>query len=224
MKNVVIVGSGAVAAELTGYIEDAGRYLNETERWNILGYLDTQENIAKYWAKYKLEKPVLGDVQSYEISGTVSFVIGISNIEYRKKMSAILKDRGAEIISFIHPGSIISKTAVLGAHNIVYPFCIVGPNVVIGDNNLFTSYSFISHDCRVGDNNFFSTAGLSGNVKVGDGNFFGIRSTVLPNLSIGDRNIIQAGMTVDKPILNDSLIFHRFKEKVISVTNVGKDE
>jgi len=224
MKNIVIVGSGAVAAELTNYIEDAGRYSNDDNRWNILGYLDAQENVAKYWAKYKLEKPVLGDVHSFEISTQVSFVVGISNIPFRKQMLDILRARGAHMVSFIHPGSIISKTAVLGNHNIIYPFCIVGPNVIIGDDNLFTSYSFISHDCRVGDNNFFSTAGLSGNVKVGDGNFFGIRSTVLPNLTIGNRNTIQAGMTVDKPILNDSLIFHRFKEKVISITNPANDE
>lgn len=224
MKNIVIVGSGAVAAELTGYIEDGNKYLTENEKWCIAGYLDAKENIAKYWAKYKLYKPVLSDVYSYAVSGNESFIIAISNIEFRKKMADVLKEKGANIISFIHPSSIVAKSAVIGMQNIIYPFCLIGPNAVIGNNNLITSYSFISHDCTVGDDNFFATGGLSGNVSVGNGNYFGIRSTVLPHLTIGDRNTIQAGMTIDKNVLNDSLIFHRFKEKVISVTNIEKDE
>lgn len=224
MKNIVIVGSGAVAAELTMYIEDGNKYLLEQDRMMIIGYLDSEENVSKYWAKYKFEKPVLSDVYSYRISQMESFIVAISNIDFRRKMSDFLKSKGANLISFIHPNSIISKTAIIGNQNIIYPYCIVGPNTVIGNNNLLTSYSFISHDCSIGNDNFFSTAGLSGNVRVGSCNYFGIRSTVLPNVTIGDRNTIQAGMIVDKNVFNESLIFHRFKEKVISISNMKNDE
>jgi len=223
MRNLIIVGSGAVAAELTAYIEDSNKYLADSEKWAITGYLDAEENISKYWAKYKHDKPVLSDVYSYAITGNESFIVGISNISFRRKMTDVLIEKGADIISFIHPGAIVAKSAILGRQNIVYPFCIIGPNAVIGDNNLFTSYSFISHDCKVGNDNFFSTAGLSGHVAVGNENYFGIRATVLPNVSIGNRNTIQAGMTVDKNVPDDSLIFHRFKEKVLSIGNPRKD-
>jgi UDP-3-O-[3-hydroxymyristoyl] glucosamine N-acyltransferase len=89
---------------------------------------------------------------------------------------------------------------------------------------MLTSYSFISHDCKIGNNNFFSTAGLGGNVTVGNNNFFGIRATVLPNISIGDKNTIQAGMIVDKEVKNDNIVFHRFKEKVIAIKTTNDQE
>ena len=223
MTRIVIIGSGAVAAELTTYIEDRNRHSNSNDQWEVMGYLDSEENIGKYWAKYKFKKPVLADIYSYEIKGDEYFIVGISNIDFRKRMIEVITGKGGRLITFIHPSVIIAETAVLGSGNVIYPFCIIGPNTVIGDNNLVTAYSFISHDCRIGHGNFFSTAGLSGSVTVGDENYFGIRSTVLPGVMIGNKNTIQAGMTVDKNISDDSLIFHRFKEKVIAINNQGKN-
>ena len=108
----------------------------------------------------------------------------------------------------------ISKSAKLGKGNIIYPNSVVGPNANLGNFNLVTSYSFISHDCTIGDYNFFSTAGLAGNVDIGNRNFFGIRSTVLPSVKIGNDNLIQAGMVVDKNVTDKETVFYRFKEKV----------
>ena len=215
--NIIIVGSGAVAAELTSYIEDNNKHADADQQQHISGYLDQEENIPKYWAKYKLKMPVLSDAEHYQIQEGDHFIIAISDLVFRKKMIDIIEKKNGKVTGFVHYTSIIADSAVIGEGNIIYPFCIVGPNAVVGKNNLVTGYSFISHDCSVGNNNFFSTAGLSGNVRVGDNNFFGIRSTVLPNIQIGSSNIIQAGMTVDKNIENDSTIFYRFKEKIIAV-------
>jgi len=213
--NVILVGSGAVAAELTSYIEDRNNYGGE--QTNILGYLESQENIDKYWAKYHLKKPVLGDVHSYQIKEGDKFIVAIADVAFRKKMINILQNKNAQIIGFIHQSVILSESAKIGSGCIIYPYCIIGPNTELGVHNFVTSYSFISHDCKIGDNNFFSTAGLGGKVTVGNDNFFGIRSTVIPNVSIGSENIVQAGMVVDKDIENNSTVFHRFKEKIIAV-------
>lgn len=69
----------------------------------------------------------------------------------------------------------------------------------------------------MGNYNFFSTVGLCGHVEVGDENMFYIKSTVIPHVTIGNRNTIQAGMIVDKNVADDTTVFHRFKEKVISI-------
>jgi acetyltransferase-like isoleucine patch superfamily enzyme len=217
MANVIIVGSGAVASELTSYIEDHNRHLNADEQLNVEGYIDFDENIEKYWSKYKFNRPVLDDIYRYHVKEHDRFIIGISDIEFRMKMVNILRSKHAEIIGFIHYSSIIANTARIGVGNIIYPHCIIGPNSVIGDFNFFTSYSFVSHDCVIGSENFFATAGLSGHISIGDKNYFGIRSTVLPNISVGNRNMIQAGMVVDKDIIDNCTVFHRFKEKVIAI-------
>jgi UDP-3-O-[3-hydroxymyristoyl] glucosamine N-acyltransferase len=224
MRNTIIVGSGAVAAEVTSYIQDSNTHASDERQLNILGYLEFEENISKYWSKYKFQKPVLSDIYKYNIQKDDHFIVAIANVEFRAKVIEILKDRKASIIGFIHCSVIIADSARLGIGNIIYPHCIIGPNATIGNNNLLTSYSFISHDCVVGDNNLFSTSGISGNVTVGGNNFFGIRATVLPNISIGDRNVIQAGMIVDKEVGNDSTVFHRFREKVIAIKSVNDQE
>jgi sugar O-acyltransferase (sialic acid O-acetyltransferase NeuD family) len=222
--NIIIVGSGAVAAELTSYIKDHNKHTDPDNRLNILGYLDSAENIPKYWAKYKFERPVVGDAESYAVREDDRFIVGISNIPFREQIMAKLMARGARIIGFTHYNTIIADSAVIGSGNIIYPNCIIGPNTVIGNNNLLTAYSFISHDCTVGDSNFLSTAGLSGNVRIGNYNYFGIRATVLPHVSIGNNNTIQAGMIVDKDVADNTTVFHRFKEKVMAIKSPSGNE
>jgi acetyltransferase-like isoleucine patch superfamily enzyme len=89
-------------------------------------------------------------------------------------------------------------------------------------NPLSITLRFISHDCKIGNGNFFSTAGIAGRIEIGDNNFFGIRSTVIPHVSIGNNNIIQAGMVVDKSIKDNSTIFYRYKEQIIAIPKADK--
>ncbi len=215
MKNIVIIGTGAVAAEITSYIEDF--HIGLDQNLLIKGYIDYKESIKNYWGKYNLQKPVLGDIDSYSIAEDDNFVIGIGNVENRKKMIDKIKSRRGKFLNIIHPTSIIARTAIIGQGNIIYPYCMIGPNVIIGDFNLLTSQSIVSHNSVLGFNNFLATSLLCGYVKVGDNNTFGIRSTVMPNVTIGNTNIIQAGMIVDRNVSNCSTVFHRFKEKIIAI-------
>ena len=117
-------------------------------------------------------------------------------------------------MNLIHPKAIVNKNSVFGMGNIIFPECFVGANIHMGGFNVLTLQSIVGHDCRVGTNNIMSTSVLCGHVKIGDDNFFGVRSTVIPRITMGNRNIIQAGMVVDKDIADGSVVFHRFKEKV----------
>src|SRR5579862_3970607 len=150
MRNLIIVGSGAVAAELTSYIEDSNTHTSVDNQLKILGYLEFEENISKYWARYKFQQPVLGDIHHYNIQNDDHFIIAIANVEFRIKLLRELNQRNARIIGFTHHSVIIANSAKIGIGNIIYPHCIVGPNATIGNGNLLTSYSFISHDCKVG--------------------------------------------------------------------------
>lgn len=217
MRNIIIVGTGAVAAELTSYIEDHNEKVEFDQKINILGYIEYNYNIEKYWAKYNLKAPVICDIDSYVPSYNEELLIGISDISFRNKLIDKLLKRKARIASFIHYSVIKPDSVQLGIGNIFYPFCIIGPNTVIGNFNMITSYSFISHDCIIGNGNFLSTAGIAGRINIGDNNFFGIRSTVIPHVTIGNNNVIQAGMVVDKSIKDYSTIFYRYKEQILAV-------
>jgi sugar O-acyltransferase (sialic acid O-acetyltransferase NeuD family) len=217
MRNIVIIGTGAVAAELTSYIEDHNKDNSNDTKINILGYIDYDYNIDKYWKKYNLKAPVLCDIDSYIPSEKEEVLIGISDIKFRNGIIEKLIDKKAQFMNFIHKSVIIPDQVTLGIGNIIYPFCIIGPNTKIGNFNMVTSYSFISHDCVIGNGNFLSTAGIAGRVIIGDYNFFGIRSTVIPNVEIGNNNVVQAGMIVDKSLKDETTIFYRFKEQILAI-------
>jgi len=211
-KSLVIVGSGAVAAEITSFIEDP--QYGASYGVEIKGYIDLNDDFQK---KYEYKKPYLGTIDVYSPEESDVFVVAIGNITYRKENAKKIMAKGGKFINLIHPTCITASTAEMGEGNIVNPFSMIGPKVRMGNFNVITSYSFISHDCIIGDFNLFSTTGLCGHVEVGDDNTFNIRSTVIPHVKIGNRNLIQAGMIVEKDIDNDTTVFHRFKEKVIAI-------
>jgi sugar O-acyltransferase (sialic acid O-acetyltransferase NeuD family) len=214
MRNVIIVGAGGAAAEVTFYIEDSNKKVSEDEKINILGYLDYTE---AYWKKYKFKAPLLGDISNYVPKPGEEVLVAIGDMKSRIKEIEALRKKKARFGSYIHPSVILPDELEIGEGNIIMPFCVIEKHAVIGNFNFLTSYSFISHDCVVGDNNFFSVAGIAGSVKVGDNNYFGIRSIVIPGVEIGNNNLIQAGMVVDKNVNDDTTVFYRFKEQVLAI-------
>jgi sugar O-acyltransferase (sialic acid O-acetyltransferase NeuD family) len=212
-EKLILIGTGAVAAELCSYIEDINR--SNLNKIDIIGFLDDDElNFDRNSRKYNFQMPYLGKVSDWSYDNKFSYAIAFADPIGRNKIVEKLKSKNLNFPNIIHPSAQISSSAKIGIGNLIYPNCLIGPNVQLNNFNLITSFSFISHDCVIGNYNFLSTAGFSGNVKVGDRNFFGIRSTVIPSISIGSDNIIQAGMTIDKDVSSNETVFYRFKEKV----------
>lgn len=213
MKSAIIIGSGAVAAELCSYIHDINKITGHVIE--IFGFLDDNEdNFKKNAIRYHFTQPYLGKINDWEFKDEHFYIFGFANLSDRARLINKLTKYPIRWLTIVHPSTQLAQTSIIGEGTVIYPNCVIGPNVKIGRFNLITSFSFISHDCEVGDNNFLSTSGLSGNVYVGDNNFFGIRSTIIPSIKIGSQNTIQAGMTIDKDIADNETVFYRFKEKV----------
>jgi sugar O-acyltransferase (sialic acid O-acetyltransferase NeuD family) len=223
MINLIIVGSGGFAAEIRSYINDINSINKDKIR--IKGFIDdSQEKYIQNKIRYNFEEPYLGTSKEFKFDKDDFFVLGFANVINRLEFIDKLKTLKLNLLTLIHPTSIIDKTANIQEGCVVAPFCTIGPNVNIGKYNIFTSYSFVSHDSVVGENNFFSTAGLSGNVAVGDNNYFGIRCTILPSVAIGSNNLIQAGMIIDKNIENNETVYYRYKEKVSIIKVINSNE
>ena len=214
ITNLVIIGSGALAAESYGYISDINQ--RSENKIKVLGFIDDMgpDNFQINKNKYQFNEGYLGTTQDFSFPLKNKYLIAFSDIQMRAKHSHYLQLRGVEFINLIHPTANISTSAQIGFGNIFGAHVIVGPNVKLGNHNVLTAYSFISHDCIVGSQNFFSTAGLAGHVLVGSRNFFGIRSTAIPSVVIGDDNVMQAGMLVDKNVSNSETVFYKFKERI----------
>jgi acetyltransferase-like isoleucine patch superfamily enzyme len=210
MIEIVIIGSGGLASDITTCFD--GITLKTGENIEIKGYVDYDYNVDKYWKRYNHKKPVLADIDSYIISGNEFFVVGIADIKFRKTVIDIVKSKGGKFMNLVHPTAIVDSNAILGNGNLVFPNCFIGGNVIMGDFNLMTIQSIVGHDCRVGNNNSLSTTILCGHAKIGNDNFFGIRSTVVPCITLGSRNVIQAGMVVDQDVTDGTVVFQRLKK------------
>jgi sugar O-acyltransferase (sialic acid O-acetyltransferase NeuD family) len=219
MKPIIFIGSGSVASEVISYLENI-QNVNSDFKYTVHGYLDDSIiNFNQNVFKYGYTEEFLGLIDNFDFPSDYSYVFGFASPTAKSKIYTKIKHFNLDFPNIIHPSSIIDRSAKLGQGNIINPYCVIGPNSHIGDFNLLTSYSFISHDCKIGNYNFFSTAGLSGDVFVGNSNFFGIRSTVIPSITIGNENTIQAGMTVDKNVGHNETVFYRFREKVLVINN-----
>ncbi len=207
-EKVVIIGSGGLAAECVETI-------NAMTTLSIDGYIDDlgYDNFNSNKKRYAYQERYLGKVADYPFAIQEKVIVAFSAANKSELFSYLLSKK-VDLINLVHPSVSLPKSSQIGIGNIIGANIVIGPNVRIGNGNVLTAYSFVSHDCQLGNFNFFSTAGISGRVCVGDSNFFGIRSTVLPEVMIGDHNTIQAGMVVDKSIANNTTIFYKYKEKM----------
>jgi len=214
MKEVIIIGSGGHGAELDDYI-NYNNSIQGIEEYKIIAYLD--DNPDNY-SSYQFSAPLIGGVKNHTVRKDIYYIIGIANLTYRQRfVEQYLKD-GAKFLSVIHASAYISRSSTIGVGVIIGPHANLGPNTRIGDFTVINSRSSVGHDTEVGKYNFISpNVCFSGFTKVGDSNLFGINSATIPEIQIGNNNKIMAGMILDRNVGDDTVVFHRFRERVIAI-------
>lgn len=220
MRDIIIVGTGGFAAEVTEYVTDNCRNIH-SYGYQLKGYLDVSDKNLK---RYKFEKPSLGDEEAYNPDENDYFLVAIGIHSIRNKIINILKEKRARFMNFIHHTCLISSTSELGQGNIICPYCAIGPNVKIGNHNIINYYSIISHDSVIGDNNIFSPNSIvTSSVNIKNSNFFGSAVTILPSVTIGSNIKVQAGITVDTNINNNSFYFTQSKNTAKTIFSKEED-
>jgi sugar O-acyltransferase (sialic acid O-acetyltransferase NeuD family) len=214
MTDVIIIGAGGHAAEIDEYIYFSQKATGKDEL-KIIGFLDDDPT---NFARYKFSAPLLGGLKDHKVIRGHSYIIGIANLKFRRFFVDKYKEQGANFVSFFHYAAYVSPSANIGEGSIIGPNANLGPNVQVGKYTLINSRCSLGHDTVVGSYNFISpNVCFSGFTEVGDENLFGINSATIPGIKIGSRNKIAAGMILDQNVGNDTVIFHRFKEKIIAV-------
>lgn len=214
MTNVIIIGAGGHAAEIDEYIIFNEKVTRKKEI-NIIGFLD--DNPANY-ARYKFSAPYIGGASDHKVLKDHAYIIGIANLDSRHFFVEKYKSEGAVFVSFVHIGAYMSMSSLVGEGCVIGPNANIGPNVTIGAFTLINSRCSIGHDTMIGNFNSISpNVCFSGFSQVGDDNIFGINSATLPSVKVGNRNKIAAGMILDRDVGNDTVVFHRFRERVFAV-------
>lgn len=131
------------------------------------------------------------------ISIPIAFGIG-SNI-IRKKLFKKVQESGFQIVSLVHPSSIISSNVTIGKGTVVMPNVVVNSNSIIGKGVILNTSSVVEHECIIKDFAHISpNVSLAGAVIVGECTHIGIGTCVIQGISIGSNCLIGAGSVVVK--------------------------
>lgn len=187
MKTLAILGASghgkvvADIAEICGweqicFFDDAWPGLTVNEHWPVSG------NFEQLMAQYDRFDGI---------------VVAIGNNLIRFEKLSLLKKAGAPLVTLIHPSSVISKYAVIGAGSVVCAGVVVNAFSVVGMGAILNTSCTIDHDCQLGYAVHVSPgAHLGGAACIGDLSWIGIGASVRQLIQIGRGSVIGAGAAV----------------------------
>lgn len=212
MKKVIIVGSGGHAAELRDYINHNNN-AHPTDHIHVHGFIDDDEASYKH---YGFKEPFLGSIKDHTVNKDVMYLMGIANLNYRQSIIEKLESEGAVFTGLIHPTAIISPSAEIHPTTVISHNASVGAKAKLGKYNMLNSRCTIGHDSVIGNFNFISPqVAISGNTTIGNGNLIGTNACTIPGMKIGNNNKIAAGMIIYKSISDDNTVIFRHKERLV---------
>lgn len=196
---VVIIGAGGHAkvladiirldptVELAGFTDpDPGKHGTD-----ILGY------------------PVLGGdevVESLRADGPLGVILGVGDLELRRKLLSRLETLGLMWVNAVHPDATISESVHMGAGVAVMGGAVINCLTSIGDHAIINTNASIDHDCRIGTNVHVAPgAAIGGTCTVGESTMIGIGSRLVPRVSVGAGAVVGAGAAVVGDIPDSSL-------------------
>ncbi len=188
-EKIVLIGGG-------GHCRSAIDVIEQTNKYEIIGIVDTKENIGKQVLDYKVIA-CDDDLETIFLSckNAVITVGQIESNQIRVKLFKKLKEIGFNLPIIISPLAYVSKYASLGEGTIIMHHALINANVKIGKNCIINTKALIEHDCIVEDNCHISTASvLNGGVVVKENTFFGSNATSKEYIEVA--GFIKAGSVV----------------------------
>ncbi|MFY4764493.1 NeuD/PglB/VioB family sugar acetyltransferase [Aliarcobacter butzleri] len=185
-EKIVLIGGGGHCHSVIDVIEQENRY-------EIIGIVDTKENIGKKILDYKIIA-CDDDLETIFLS-CKNALITVGQIESNKirvKIYNKLKKIGFNLPVIISPLAYVSKHSFIEEGTIIMHHALVNVNTKIGKNCIINTKALIEHDCIVEDNCHISTASvINGGVRVKENSFLGSNATSKQSIEID--GFIKAG-------------------------------
>ncbi len=205
MKQIVIVGAGALANDLYTYLQ-----FEISDDLIIKGVIVDNKND---YEKSTITQKYLGTLNDYVIEEDDALLIAIGENPGRAKVIDFFRKKGAHFYTFIHPTSIIHPSSLIKEGVIIGPFSIIGSNAVVEENVFINKFCNIGHDSIIGKGSMmYPYAMVGGRTKIGENVLLSTRCTIAPDLHIGDNCVISAHTFVRKD-LEASIFISRSKKR-----------
>ena len=221
MKKLVVVGTGAMAKDVKGFVEHYGLY-------DIAGYACSEEFVEK--GKREMQDERVCSIEKMEQvydKNEVELIIAISHFQMlnrvRKDIFDQLKSNGWKFAILISPTA-TNYSKSIGMGSWIMDGVYIGNETVIGENTIISNNAYISHYNNIGSHIYISGCSmLMGTVNIGDQCFVGGRATVFNNVTVGKKCIIGGATIVKRDVPdftvvklpNDIAIYKQYPEEVI---------
>jgi sugar O-acyltransferase (sialic acid O-acetyltransferase NeuD family) len=195
---MLIVGAGGLACQL---LDDL-----ITTKADIVFWSETE---TKYSFIKKHFKILSTDAEVVKYFGTVTsqFVVGIWDIEARKRLTEKFIKLGGKLTSFVTPFNYLSLYTTVSNGCVIMNKVSSEPDVFIGEQCILNRRANFGHGCVIGA---FCSIGpysiLASDVEMSEGCFVGMGAIVQPKVKIGKNVIISAGAVVTKNIQNNAVV------------------
>jgi sugar O-acyltransferase (sialic acid O-acetyltransferase NeuD family) len=198
IKNLILIGGGGHCKSVIDVAENAG--------FNIIGILDTPENVGKKVLDYT----IIGSdelIPAYVEKALFLVTVGqIKNVKLRITLHEKVYKAGGSFATVISPTAHVSKYAVVEEGSVIMHQAVVNADANVGIGCIINTFANIEHDAIIKDFCHISTGAMvNGNCTVGRGCFIGSLSVLVNGISITDECVIAAGATVRKDILRKGI-------------------
>jgi sugar O-acyltransferase (sialic acid O-acetyltransferase NeuD family) len=153
---------------------------------------------------------LLGDVHLLDDRPLLSrhdIAIGVGNEQQRRSLAERVLGNGGTLATIIHPSSVVSRSAAIGAGTVVLAGAVIGVGARVGRFCIVNTAATVDHDCELADGvNLCPGAHLSGAVRIGEDTFIGTGASVLPGIRIGARATIGAGAVVIRDVADNQTV------------------
>lgn len=208
MEDIILLGLGGHAHSVVDSIEQAGKY-------NIIGFLDTEEMHEKKFRDYYV-LDTDGALKKYFDKGIKNAFVTIGFMGHGTVRNHLYKQ--LKCIGYTVP-NIIDRTAVVSENAELEEGTFIGKNVVVNANAqirkmcIINTGAIVEHDCIIGEFSHIAVGSvLCGGVSIGEQTLIGANATVIQERKIGNHCIIGAGTIVTRDI-QDNIIRYGLTEK-----------
>lgn len=134
------------------------------------------------------------------------FFVAIGDNRKRYDKIEWLKREKVNIVSLVHPKSIISRFSSLGTGTCVMANAVINVGSLIKEGVIINTSASIDHDCIIEEYAHISpNCSLSGSVKIGKFSHLGTGTSVHPGIIVGNNVKTGIGSKIYKDILDDKI-------------------
>ena len=202
MKNLIIIGARGFGREIYHLAKQCKGFSSTFE---VKGFLDDKADALDGLCCYP---KILGAVETYAIQPNDMFVCALGDTKYKKHYIEIIRGKGGEYQSLIHPSAIVSPDTVVGQGCLILANVLVSCEVQIGDFVTLQPFCAIGHDAQIGAFAHLNAyAFMGGFSKLEEGVSLHTGAKVLPHKKVGAWATVGAGSVVLRNVKEGQTVF-----------------